>query len=108
MTKSIGMYVRTKNGKIKKILAIYSNGDLFLDSHTCMSKDKILKASYDIKDLIIAGDLIEDTEFGINEVIDYDNELKIGLTDYVPSSVKVKDLEIVSVFYKRRISEKKV
>lgn len=58
MKLEVGMYVRTVSGKIRKIISTYENGDVFLETHTCMKKEDIKKSSYDILDLIEKEDII--------------------------------------------------
>lgn len=117
----VDMYIRTFDdfyrGKIGKIIKCY-NGELEIDYKNCRVNTTVskfiddnrnyrdglrYKTSFDVKDLIMAGDLIEDTLYGINEVILSDGEnncLEIGLTEYMPPYVNIKDLEIISIMTK--------
>ena len=122
----VDMYIRTfddfHRGKIGKIIKCY-NGELqidyknrrvnttiskFLDDNRNYRDGLRYKTSYDIKDLIMAGDLIEDTLYGINEVIGDDKDcLEIGLTDYTPSYASIKSLEIISIVTKEEYQRMK-
>lgn len=122
----VDMYVRTFDdfyrGKIGKIIKCYK-GELEIDYKDCRVNTTIsrfiddnrnyvdglrYKTSYDVKDLIMSGDLVEDTQYGINEVIGNDKDgLEIGLTDYSPSYASIKGLEIVSIVTKEEYQKMK-
>lgn len=52
-----GMYVRTKHNGIKKIVALYTES-IFTDNHIRIENKNIVKASYNIIDLIEYMDLL--------------------------------------------------
>lgn len=124
----VGMFVRTFDdfyrGKIGEIIKCY-DGKLEIAYKNCRVKTTIsgfiddnrnyidglrYKTSYDIKDLIMVGDIIEDTLYGINEVksgIFNENDLEIGLTECMPPYVNIKDLEIIGIVTKEEYQKLK-
>lgn len=87
-----GMYVKTNDGIIDKVTIDYKG---YCNSPTCNCKhvscernyydrDKILKVSHNIIDLIEAGDIIEVNEFkGNYEVKQFGLELSIIKDEYI-------------------------
>ena len=55
------MYVRSKNGKIRKIISLSFDKawkSVFVDTHTWLKAENIAKASHNIIDLIEVGDYV--------------------------------------------------
>ncbi len=80
MELKAGMYVRTKHNGIKKIVALYTEA-IFTDSNTRIENKNIIKASYNIIDLIEPGDYVNG--FLVREVQKVPNEEigKVVVTD---------------------------
>lgn len=126
MKIEVGMYIRTYydfyRGKIGKIIKSYK-GELeiaykdcrvntsiakFIDDNTNYFDGLRYKTSYDIKDLIMAGDLIEDSMNGINEVIENEEkDLVIPLTEHMSPYISIKYLDIISVVTKEQFEREK-
>ena len=61
MELEVGMYVRTKKGKIRKIISLSFEStwkSVFVETHTWLKEEYILKASFDVIDLIEVGDYV--------------------------------------------------
>ena len=97
MEIKVGEYIRTKLGDIKQI----TEGFEFIIQRHNESSNKIVKHSFDIKDLVQAGDLIKIPE-GIYEVIFDESYEKLGIL--VPNktclSIKHSALEYIFSEYK--------
>ena len=86
------MYVRTKNGKIRKIISLSFDEtwkSVFVETHTWLKEKYIAKASHNIIDLIEVGDYVngkEVTKINVkapitkNKAIECDDTMKDGVS----------------------------
>ena len=97
------MYVRTKHNGIKKVVALYVDA-IFTDNHIRIENKDIIKASYNIIDLIEVGDYVNGfrviwkttnaREFGINAY--YEEERYINSEQDIKSIVTKEQFESMS------------
>lgn len=116
----IGMYVRTKDGIITKvdyiddetiyfdkdIYRIYSAGIDFLEKDNL---ERIKKASFDIKDLIEAGDIVVNESNNKQEVLLIDNELMVKNTGLIYDNnyyLPIKSIAIKSILTKEQFESR--
>lgn len=89
----IGMYVRTKQGKIYKIINNdYLQSTIFRQTNEEIDEPyKVLKASHNIIDLIEVGDVITyKTDIGSIRVQDVHNSVVMAM-------IKNKEIEVLSI-----------
>ncbi len=103
-----GMYVRTRNG-IAKILGIINDPDNFYykmlitdkflkihDDTEYIDDLDVIKASYNIIDLIEEGDYVNGVEVIGKEFDNFNKEyLQCGVGDYVICTFEVKDIKTI-------------
>ena len=116
----VGMYVRTKDGIITKvdyiddetiyfdkdIYRIYSAGIDFLEKDNL---ERIKKASFDIKDLIEAGDIVVNESNNKQEVLLIDNELMVKNTGLIYDNnyyLPIKSIAIKSILTKEQFESR--
>ncbi len=101
MKLEVGMYVRTNKGEIAKIVAdapYLVNIDKFKkDGITLrtLRKIDILKASYNIIDILEAGDYVNG--YPIDEIIEYEDNTKAIIIDDIEKTFIQKEQDIKSV-----------
>ena len=94
-----GMYVRTEKGEIKKVFQYDKQEDNLiwctLNCHATI-KSSIVKASYNIIDLIGVGDYVNGVEVIGKEFDNFNKEyLQCGVGDYVICTFEVKDIKTI-------------
>ena len=96
-----GMYVRTFNGKIRKILSLSFDSrwkSVFIDTHTWLKEEYIAKSRYNIIDLIEEHDIIETKFDGIVEIFkDSQGKLYYELADHIPSTKYLHEDDIIKI-----------
>ena len=113
-TLSVGMYIRTKDGIIDKVIIDY-NGHCASPNCECKhiscaknyyDEDKIVKASYNIIDLIEVGDIISFYE----DIDNYKKQYVIGIPDLITlDNIKDKitndNIRLVSILTKEQMEQ---
>lgn len=99
-----GMYVRTKDGYIDKVIIDYKG---YCNNPNCNCKhvsceknyydeEKIIKTSYNLIDLIEEGDYVNGVEVIGKEFDNFNKEyLQCGVGDYVICTFEVKDIKTI-------------
>lgn len=94
----IGMYVRTKQGKIYKIINNdYLQSTIFRQTNEEIDEPyKVLKASHNIIDLIEVGDYVNGVEVIDKEFDNFNEEyVQCGVGDYVICTYEEKEIETI-------------
>ena len=108
-TLNVGMYIRTKDGIIDKVIIDY-NGHCASPNCECKhvscaknyyDEDKIVKARYNIIDLIEVGDIISFYE----DIDNYKKQYVIGIPDLITLDLGWFELENMPLRYLNLLKE---
>lgn len=116
----VGMYVRTKDGIITKVdyiddETIYFDKDIYrfygagIDFLEKDNLERIKKASFDILDLIEAGDIVVNESNNKQEVLLIDNELMVKNTGLIYDNnyyLPIKSIAIKSILTKEQFESR--
>lgn len=96
MKLEVGMYVRTNEGKITKLIEIDKDGFKRFDELVDFTNYEITKASHNIIDLIEPEDYVNGVEVIDKEFDNFNEEyLQCGVGDYVICTYEVKDIKSI-------------